>query len=162
MGYIMTKMITSKLYGKDVMSAMNDILKDIIYMNYDVEQICKELSMVNESIRVGLYLMALENNFDEIAIRISNANKILNEERKEKFLESYKSGEVEKFLSLLGRQDKISLMSDLGIDGSLRERSTMSKEKKEYYKIINDSIFKDQEIDKRDGLNNFIIYKKDA
>lgn len=158
----MAKMITSKLYGKNVIASMNDILKDIVYMNYDVEQICKELSSLNESIRIGLYLMALENNYDEIAIRISNANKILNENRKNKFLEAYANGETDRFLSLLGRQDKISLMSDLGIDGSLRERSTMSKEKKEYYKIISDSIFNDQELEQRDGLDNFIKYKKDA
>ena len=158
----MAKTIANKLYSKDVINAMNDVLKEIVYMNYDVEQICKELSSLNESIRVGLYLMALENNYDEIAIRISNANKALNEERKNNFLKAYEDGEVDKFLSLLGRQDKISLMSDLGIDGSLRERANMSDEKKKYYKIINDSIFKDQELDQRDGIDNFITYHQDA
>ena len=158
----MAKTIVNKLFSKDVINAMNDILKEIVYMNYDVEQICKELSSLNESIRVGLYLMALENNYDEIAIRISNANKALNEERKNNFLKAYEDGEVDKFLSLLGRQDKISLMSDLGIDGSLRERANMSDEKKKYYKIINDSIFKDQELDQRDGIDNFITYHQDA
>ncbi len=141
----MAKTITSKLYKKEIITIMNETLKEIVYMNYDVEQICKELALLNESVRIGLYLLALENDYDEIAIRINNANKILNEERKEKFLAAYEKGEVDKFLSLLGRQDKISLMSDLGIDGSLRERAMMSKEKKEYYKIISDSIFKDQE-----------------
>lgn len=158
----MAKTIANKLYSKDVINAMNDVLKEIVYMNYDVEQICKELSSLNESIRVGLYLMALENNYDEIAIRISNANKALNEERKNNFLKAYQDGEVDKFLSLLGRQDKISLMSDLGIDGSLRERAIMSDEKKKYYKIISDSIFKDQELDQRDGIDNFITYHQDA
>ena len=158
----MAKTIVNKLFSKDVINAMNDILKEIVYMNYDVEQICKELSSLNESIRVGLYLMALENNYDEIAIRISNANKALNEERKNNFLKAYQDGEVDKFVSLLGRQDKISLMSDLGIDGSLRERANMSDEKKKYYKIINDSIFKDQELDQRDGIDNFITYHQDA
>ena len=158
----MAKTIVNKLFSKDVINAMNDILKEIVYMNYDVEQICKELSSLNESIRVGLYLMALENNYDEIAIRISNANKALNEERKNNFLKAYQDGEVDKFLSLLGRQDKISLMSDLGIDGSLRERAIMSDEKKKYYKIISDSIFKDQELDQRDGIDSFITYHQDA
>ena len=158
----MAKTIVNKLFSKDVINAMNDILKEIVYMNYDVEQICKELSSLNESIRVGLYLMALENNYDEIAIRISNANKALNEERKNNFLKAYEAGEVDKFLSLLGRQDKISLMSDLGIDGSLRERAIMSDEKKKYYKIISDSIFKDQELDQRDGIDNFLTYHQDA
>lgn len=158
----MAKTIANKLYSKDVINAMNDVLKEIVYMNYDVEQICKELSSLNESIRVGLYLMALENNYDEIAIRISNANKALNEERKNNFLKAYQDGEVDKFLSLLGRQDKISLMSDLGIDGSLRERAIMSDEKKKYYKIISDSIFKDQELDQRDGIDSFITYHQDA
>ena len=158
----MAKTIVNKLFSKDVINAMNDILKEIVYMNYDVEQICKELSSLNESIRVGLYLMALENNYDEIAIRISNANKALNEERKNNFLKAYQDGEVDKFLSLLGRQDKISLMSDLGIDGSLRERAIMSDEKKKYYKIISDSIFKDQELDQRDGIDNFLTYHQDA
>lgn len=158
----MAKTIANKLYSKDVINAMNDVLKEIVYMNYDVEQICKELSSLNESIRVGLYLMALENNYDEIAIRISNANKALNEERKNNFLKAYQDGEVDKFLSLLGRQDKISLMSDLGIDGSLRERAIMSDEKKKYYKIISDSIFKDQELDQRDGIDNFLTYHQDA
>lgn len=158
----MAKIMSNKLFGKDLMSAMNDMLKDIVYMNYDVEQLCEELSTVNESVRVGLYLMALENNLDEISIRINNANKILNDKRKEQFLEAYSKGEVERFLAILGKQDKISLMSDLGIDGSIRERANMSKEKKEYYKIISDSIFKDQELDQRDGIDRFITYKKDA
>lgn len=158
----MAKMITNKLYGQDVVSTMNDILKDIVYMNYDVEQICKKLSSYNESIRVGLYLMALESDYDEIAIRISNANKILNEERKNKFLKAYEDGEVEKFLSFLGRQDKISLMSDLGIDGSLRERAVMSKDKKAYYKLISDSIFQDQEYDRRNGLDRLLNTQNDA
>ena len=158
----MAKMITNKLYGQDVVSTMNDILKDIVYMNYDVEQICKKISSYNESIRVGLYLMALESDYDEIAIRISNANKILNEERKNKFLKDYEDGEVEKFLSFLGRQDKISLMSDLGIDGSLRERAVMSKDKKDYYKLISDSIFQDQEYDRRNGLDRLLNTQNDA
>lgn len=158
----MSDKVVNKLFGKGLGSAMNDILKNIVYMNYDVEQICEELKDINESVRVGLYLMALENDLDEIAIRINNANKILNEERKSKFLEYYEKGEAQRFLASLGKQDKISLMSDLGIDGSLRERANMSKEKKEYYKVINDSIFKDQELDCRDGIDRFVTYKKEA
>lgn len=144
----MTKIVNSKIFGRDTMEIMNDMLKDIVYMNYDLEELCNTFSTVNEAIRVGLYLMALENGYDEISIRISNANKILNERRKGDFLAAYEDGTVERYLASLGRQDKISLMSDLGIDGTLRERANMSKEKKEYYRIISDSIFKDQELDR--------------
>ena len=151
--------VINRLFGKQLITAMNELVKQLYTMKADTDEIIKQLKYINESVRIGLYLIALEKNYDNLAVRIHKANGIINEERKEKFLAAYKDKDTDKFLATLGKSDKLSLMSDLGIDVDLAERVKMSKVKRDYYRIISNSIMLDQEEDKRDGIDQFITYK---
>ena len=108
-----------------------------------------------------MYLLTLEKNLTNMSYRINRVNKRLNYLRKENFLKAYEKKETEKFLSILGKGDKISLMSDLGIDVPLNERMKLTNQEREFFKIISDSIMLDQEYDKRDGIDTFVKYKKE-
>ena len=102
------KLVTG-LFSDEVLKVMNELLDDFILSDYNEEEIYNELKFINESIRMGLYLLSLEKDFVYLSKRISRVNKRVNEERKIKFLKAYEDGEVEKFLSVLGKGDKISL-----------------------------------------------------
>lgn len=157
----MKNKIINKLFGKELIQAMNKLLEKFKMLDYEVEEIEKELKEINESVRIGLYLMALEKNYDGLAIRINKANKYLNDKRKERFLEAYEKGKTENFLASLGKGDKLSLMSDLGIDGDVIKRSSLTKKERDYYRIISNSIMDEQELDKRDGITQFIKYENE-
>jgi len=149
------------LFGKELIRAMREMLDEFKKLKFDEHQIEKAMKGINESVRVGLYLMALERNLDGIAYHINVANKRLNEARKEGFIKAYEKGEANKFLAILGKGDKISLMSDLGIDVDVRERALLSNVERDYYRIISNSIMEEQESDSRDGIDQFIKYKKE-
>ncbi len=157
----MKNKLINDLFGKELVQAMKEMLDEFKKLEFDEHQIEKAMKNINESVRIGLYLMALERNMDNIAYKINVANKRLNIERKEKFLEAYQKGDALKFLSVLGKGDKISLMSDLGIDVDVRERMNFSKLDRDYYTIISNSIMEDQANDQRDGIDQFINYKKE-
>lgn len=157
----MKNKLINDLFGKELVQAMKEMLDEFKKLKFDEHQIEKAMKNINESVRIGLYLMALERNMDNIAYKINVANKRLNIERKEKFLEAYRNGDALKFLSVLGKGDKISLMSDLGIDVDVRERMHFSKLDRDYYTIISNSIMEDQANDQRDGIDQFINYKKE-
>ena len=157
----MKNKLINDLFGKELVQAMKEMLDEFKKLEFDEHQIEKSMKNINESVRIGLYLMALERNMDNIAYKINVANKRLNIERKEKFLEAYQKGDALKFLSVLGKGDKISLMSDLGIDVDVRERMNFSKLDRDYYTIISNSIMEDQANDQRDGIDQFINYKKE-
>ena len=157
----MKNKIINDLFGKELVQAMKEMLTDFRQLKFDEHQIEKAMKEINESVRVGLYLMALENNYDDLAYKINVANKRLNITRKEKFLEAYEKGEALKFLSILGKGDKISLMGDLGVDVDVRERAKLSKVDRDYYTIISNSIMEDQKYDNRDGISKFVKYKKE-
>ena len=123
----MKNKIINNLFGKELIQAMKEMLEEFIRLDFDVEQMVKAMKDINESVRIGLYLMALEKNYDTLAYKINVANKKLNIIRKEKFIEAYEKHQVDKFLSMLGKGDKISLMSDLGIDVDVRGRASLSK-----------------------------------
>ncbi len=158
----MNDKVINKLFGKQLITAMNELLKQLYTMNADTHEIVKQLKYINESVRVGLYLIALEKNYDSLAFRINKANGIINQDRKENFIKAYKKKETDKFLATLGKSDKISLMSDLGVDVELSERASLPKVKRDYYTIISNSIMLDQENDSRDGIDQFITYKKET
>lgn len=158
----MKNKIINKLFGKDLVQAMREILEEFINLDYDVDLMVKALRDINESVRIGIYLMALEKNYDAVAYKIKKANEQLNEIRKDKFLEAYKNKETDRFLAVLGKSDKLSLLGDLGIDGDVKARANLSKEQKDYYKIISNSIMESQKDDKRDGIDKFITYKKEV
>lgn len=151
----------NNLFGEKLLNAMNDLLKEFVDLDYDEDTIYKALKDVNESVRVGMYLLSLEKDLSNISYRINRVNQRLNYLRKEKFLKAYENKETEKFLSMLGKGDKISLMNDLGVNVSLNERMKLTKKERDFFKIISDSIMLDQEYDKRDGIDTFVKYKKD-
>ena len=153
--------IINNLFGKKLIQAMREMLEEFKRLDFDEHQIEKAMKNINESVRVGLYLMALEKDLDTLAYKINVANRRLNITRKEKFIEAYEKGEANKFLSMLGKGDKISLMSDLGVDVDVRERASLSKVDRDYYTIISNSIMEEQELDQRDGIDQFIKYKKE-
>lgn len=156
----MNNNVVKKLFGDDLMKAMQDKIVEFKDGNYDVDTIYSALRSTNESVRIGLYLMALENNLDDLAYKINKVNQMLNTRRKKDFILAYKNKETDKFLASLGKPDKISLMKDLGIDVELDKRIHFTKEQREYYEILSNSILLDQEDDKRDGIDQFITYKK--
>jgi len=94
----MKNKIINKLFGKELVQAMRELLEEFVNLDYDVDTMKKAMKDINESVRVGLYLMALEKNYDVIAYRIKKANAELNVIRKEKFLEAYKNKTTDKFL----------------------------------------------------------------
>lgn len=158
----MKNKIINKLFGKELIQAMKELLEKFKKLNYDINDIEKDLKGINESVRVGIYLMALEKNYDNLAIKIKRANNALNDLRMNDFLKAYKDGKTDRFLATLGKGDKLSLMSDLGVDVDVRERVNLTKEEQDYYRIISNSIMEDQAIDQRDGIDQFITYKKEA
>jgi hypothetical protein len=158
----MNSSVINKLYGRELFSIMEDMVQTFKELNYDEETIYKNLRGINESVRVGIYLIALKKNYDVAAYRINKVNKRINEERAKGFIASYKLKETDKFLSTLGKSDKISLMSDLGVDVSLEERIDLPDELRDYYTIISNSIMDAQEGDLRNGLDQFINYKKET
>ncbi len=85
----MKNKIINDLFGKELVQAMKEMLDEFKKLRFDEHQIEKAMKNINESVRVGLYLMALEKNMDNVAYKINVANKRLNYERKEKFIEAY-------------------------------------------------------------------------
>ena len=153
--------LIKKLFGNDLTSMMQGMLDEFRTLDYDDQQIMKMLKGFNESVRTAMYLMALEKNYDVIAYRINRVNRKLNILRKEAFIEAYENKTADKYLKTLGKSDKISLLSDLGVDLPLEERMKLPKDKIEYYRIISNSVMLDQEKDNRDGLTTFLEYDKE-
>lgn len=149
-----------KLYGKTLFPLMEEMLDTFIASNYTVDGLVEALKNMNETIRVGIYLLALEKNEGIIALKINNANKKLNSIRKKEFLEAFKKNDTKSFLAMLGKSDKMSLMTDLGINEESEKRALFTLEQRIYYEIINESILKDQETDKRNGIEQFLKHKK--
>ena len=153
--------VINDLYGEELIKAMNHLIDEFLELNFDSSDVLKSLKNINESVRIGIYLLALERQESDMAYKINKANKRLNEIRKEKFIEAYNNDMVSKYLKKLGKVDKISLMEDLNIDVPVNERVKLSKKQRDYYRIISESIMDDQVDDDRDGIDTFITYKKD-
>lgn len=151
----------NKLFGKDLTDVMYTMLEDFIKLDYDEDQIFKDLKKTNEPFRMGMYLLALESNFDTIAARINRVNKKINLIRKDDFIDAYEKKKTNEYLNTLSKADKISLLSDLGVDLPLEERMKLPKDKIEFYRIISNSVMLDQEKDNRDGLTTFLEYDKE-
>ena len=151
----------NKLFCKDLTDVMYTMLEDFIKLDYDEDQIFKDLKKTNEPFRMGMYLLALESNFDTIAARINRVNKKINLIRKDDFIDAYEKKKTNEYLNTLSKADKISLLSDLGVDLPLEERMKLPKDKIEYYRIISNSVMLDQEKDNRDGLTTFLEYDKE-
>ena len=155
------KKLINSLFSEELVLMMYQLLEEFHSLDYDEDTIFNILKKFNESFRMGMYLLALEKNYDNISFRINRVNKKINIIRKEQFLEAYENKSVEEFLKKLGKSDKISLMSDLGVDLPLDERMKLSKRELDYYKVISNSVMLDQASDKRDGIDTFLKYKKE-
>ena len=153
--------LLGELFGDELSSLMHELISEFHLLDYDDNQIMNVLKNYNESVRTGMYLIALQENLDNVAHRINRVNKKINSTRTEKFIEAYENGKAERFLNTIGKADKISLMSDLGVDLPLEERVKLSKRKLDYYRIISNSIMNDQKNETRDGIDTFLKYKKD-
>ena len=149
------------LYSDKLYAYMNELLDDFILSDYKEDEIYNELKFMNESIRMGLYLISLNKEFIYLSKRIDSVNRRINVERKEKFIEAFNDGTVDKFLATLGKGDKISLLNDLGLEVPASKRKNMSKTELDYYHVIVDSIKDSQEDDKRNGLDSFLRHRKD-
>lgn len=156
----MNKVIDS-LFNKNVFKYMNEMLDDFILSDSNEDEIYKELRYINESVRIGLYLLSIEKGFIYLSQRISNVNERINLEIIEEFKEAVDNGEEEKFLATLGKTDKISLLNHLGINVPIEKKIGLTKIQLKYYKVITDSIKDSQVDDKRDGIDSFLTYKKD-
>lgn len=154
------KLVTS-LYSNELLKLMNEMLDDFILSDYNEEEIYEEFKFMNESVRMGMYLISVNKDFIYLSKRIDKVNRKINKERKEKFIEAYENGSVEKFLVTLGKGDKISLLNDLGIDTDINNRKKCSKVDLDYYNVITDSIKSSQKDDIRNGIDSFLKYKKE-
>ena len=157
----MNNALIKGLFSEDLLKLMNEMLDEFILSDYDEEEIYNELKFMNESIRMGLYLLSLNKNFVYLLKRIDSVNKRINKERKEKFIEAFNSGNALKFLATLGKGDKLSLLDDLDINIHVKGSNGFSKLEFDYYNLITDSIKSSQEDDKRDGIDSFLKHKKE-
>ena len=76
------------------------------------------------------------------------------------FKEAIDKGNEKKFLSTLGKIDKISLLNHLGINVPEEKKKGLNKVQIKYYKALTDSIKDSQVDDKRDGIDSFLTYKR--
>ncbi len=156
----MNKEEIQQIYGQKLFTLMEDMVNEFIRDDYSTSQIKKSLKAINESIRIGLYLLAIANNQGIMALKIYKANQELNEIRKNDFIAAYKNNKVKQFLAPLGKSDKISLMTDLGLNENSSKKALFNQEQKQMYKILNESILEDQKSDCRDGIEQFLHIKE--
>ncbi len=154
--------LVSKLYSNELIELMNEHIDEIIKEKLDVEDIYPKLKPINEAVRVGIYLFAMERNEVEVAEKVKQVNEMLDARRKKEFELAYKKNEVDKFLATLGKTDKLALMKDLGVDVDMQQRIHFTSEQRDYYDILSKSILEDQSNDSRDGIDQFVTYKKES
>lgn len=151
----------NNLFNKNLFRVMNEMLDDFILSDSNEDEIYNELKYINESIRIGLYLLSIEKGFVYLSQRIKNVNDKIDEEIVDRFIKAVDEGEEDKFLAILGKSDKISLLNHLGINVPAEKKKGLSKIQLKYYKVITDSVKESQVDDKRNGIDSFLTYKKD-
>lgn len=153
--------VMDSLFNKNVFKVMNEMLDDFILTDSNEDEIYEELKYINESIRIGLYLLSIEKGFVYLSHRINNVNDRINRGIVDRFIEAVENGEEDKFLSTLGKSDKIALLNHLGINVPVEKKKGLTKIQLKYYKVLTDSIKDSQVDDKRNGIDSFLTYKKD-
>ena len=156
--YDMNNCVTN-LFSKKVFKVMNDMLDDFILSDSGEEEIYDQLKYINESIRTGLYLLSIEKGFIYLSQRIKIVNDKIDEELVANFIKAVDEGNAVKYLAVLGKTDKISLLNRLGINVPLEKKKGLTKVQLKYYKVITDSIKESQVYDKRNGIDSFLTYK---
>ena len=150
-----------KLFGENLIDSLNDMLDDFISLSISEKELYSNIKDMNESVRSCLYLLAIERDDKKLIKKIENVNNQLKDERIDNFKKSFDKNEHKKFLALLNKIDKQSLLDDLNINVSSDEVHKLSKIDREYYDAIKESLMVDQEVDQRDGIDRFITYKKE-
>lgn len=150
-----------KLFGENLINSLNDMLDDFISLSISEKELYSNIKDMNESVRSCLYLLAIERDDKKLIKKIENVNNQLKDERIDNFKKSFDKNEHKRFLALLNKIDKQSLLDDLNINVSSDEVHKLSKIDREYYDAIKESLMVDQEVDQRDGIDRFITYKKE-
>lgn len=150
-----------KLFGEDLINSLNEMLDDFVSLSISEKELYSNIKDMNESVRSCLYLLAIERDNKNLIKKIENVNNKLKIERIDNFKKAFDKNEYKKFLALLSKIDKQSLLDDLNINVSSDEVHKLSKLDREYYKVIKESLMIDQESDQRDGIDRFITYKKE-
>ena len=156
----MMEKVTLRLFGKDMLDLMSEMISEFVGSKYDEMRIYESIKDINESIRMGLYLVALDFNNGELAYTINRINKRLSDERIINFKKSIENNKEKNFLANLSKADKRSLLVDLNIDVDEDELYKLSELDRKYYDCILNSILNDQEVDCRDGIDRFMKYRK--
>ena len=156
----MMEKVTLRLFGKDMLDLMSEMISEFVGSKYDEMKIYESIKDINESIRMGLYLVALDFNNGELAYTINRINKRLSDERIINFKKSIENNKEKNFLANLSKADKRSLLVDLNIDVDEDELYKLSELDRKYYDCILNSILNDQEVDCRDGIDRFMKYRK--
>lgn len=150
-----------KLFGENLIDSLNDMLDDFVSLSISEKELYSNIKDMNESVRSCLYLLAIERDDKKLIKKIENVNNQLKDERIDNFKKSFDKNEHKRFLALLNKIDKQSLLDDLNINVSSDEVHKLSKIDREYYDAIKESLMVDQEVDQRDGIDRFITYKKE-
>jgi hypothetical protein len=149
------------LFNPKISKLINEMLDDFILTDSSESEIYEELRYINESIRTVLYLLSIEKGFTYLSQRIHNVNAKITLEIMEQFKRAVDNGEEKKFLVTLGKSDKILLLNHLGINLPLDNSKGLTKIQLKYYNVITDSIKDSQVDDKRNGIESFLMYRKD-
>lgn len=150
--------LVNKLFGEDLTHYLLALLDTFQERKYTEKEVYSSIQMMNESVRNYLLGLAYDKKMEDYVELIYSVNQKLKGERIEKFKKAIKKGEAEKFLVMLSRVDKISLLDDLHL---LNKNTThFSKEEKEIILLVENSIRESQGVDKRNGIQDFLTYQK--
>lgn len=150
--------LVNKLFGEDLTHYLLALLDTFQERKYTEKEVYSSIQMMNESVRNYLLGLAYDKKMEDYVELIYSVNQKLKGERIEKFKKAIKKGETEKFLVMLSRVDKISLLDDLHL---LNKNTThFSEEEKEIILLVENSIKESQGVDKRKGIQDFLTYQK--
>lgn len=152
--------IVKKMFGDDLIRALNQMLDEFVELDFDETDIYVSIKGINESVRTCLFLLAEERGLSDMAFKIERINKRLKVENVDKFKKSFDKGEAETYLKKLNKTDKIDLLHAMGLDIPNDMVYKLDKIKQVYRNTINKSIMDDQVKEQKDGIDTFIKYKK--
>ena len=129
-----------KLIGKDLTKGLERILKEFIRLNYDIDEIYRNIKGLNDISIMALYLLATKYK-GNTAYYIKEAYDRLLDRRVEGFKKSVKEKNPAGFLCKLDKNSVINLayyMNLYNISDITYEQ--LDNKNKKYYKILKDYI----------------------
>ncbi len=109
--------------------------------NWSPEQIANYIQTMDETSKSGIHMIALVGDDREMADRIGDALKILEQRKTDAFYKAEQEGTLSEFLGNMSWEDKSILFVDLGLFRDGFESEKPLTEKEQYYSdIINASI----------------------